>query len=358
MTQKNEIPLLIAALSLATGIVGVGGWWLFNQFSGSGSNPLSGLSSGSWSGNASNSTANPIANIDSAATFADVTDVPAGLFSYGGSTTWAPIRGNIDPLITQAHPAFRLRYTSPPTGAPGSATGVQMLLDNQLAFAQSSRSLQPDEIAAAQQKGFSLVEIPVALEAVAIAVNPDLTVDGITIDQLKDIYTGQLTNWSQVGGPNLPIIPYSRRVEEGGTVEFFVDTVLGGIALGANVQYLSTTTEALRALDSTPGGIYYASAPEVIDQCSAKPIAIGIKPSQLVPLHQLPLVPQSQCPNSRNQINPAVILDSSYPITRRLLVIVKEDGQTDQSAGQAYANFILSQQGQQLLEQSGFVRIR
>ncbi|NEQ98943.1 MAG: PstS family phosphate ABC transporter substrate-binding protein [Cyanothece sp. SIO2G6] len=354
MTQKNELPLLIAALAVTTGIVGVGGWWLFNQFGGSG-NPVPGLGSGQLSGNDSTLTTT---SIDSIATFADVPDVPSGRFSYGGSTTWAPIRGDIDPLMTQAHPDFGLRYINPPIGAPGSAPGIQMLLDNQLSFTQSSRSLEADEIAAAQQKGFSLREIPVALEAVAIVVNPDLAVEGITTDQLKGIYAGQLTNWNQVGGPNLAITPYSRSAADGGTVEFFVSSVLEGTALGTNVQYVPTTTEALRAVDNTPGSIYYASAPEVVDQCSAKPIAIGVQPDQLVPLHQLPLVPQSQCPNSRNQINPEVILDGSYPFTRRLFVIVKEDGQPDQAAGQAYANLILTQQGQQLLEQSGFVRIR
>jgi phosphate transport system substrate-binding protein len=233
-----------------------------------------------------------------------------------------------------------------------------MLINNQLSFAQSSRSLQVEEIQAAQQRGFTLREIPVALEGIAIAVHPDLNVPGLTIDQLRGIYAGQITNWSQVGGPNLPITPYTRRPEEGGTVEFFISNVLGGSNFGPNAQFIPTTTEALRAVSGDPGGIYYASAPEVIGQCTTKPLALGRTPDQLVALHQLPLVPPSQCPAQRNQINANVLLDGSYPITRRLLVIVKENGQIDQQAGEAYAAMILSDQGQQLLGQSGFVRIR
>ena len=357
MTKKNDTPILIAALIATVAILSFGGWWLVRQFSNSGNLPISGGQTsspipGTTTGSADSS------NVASAPTFANVTTVPTGLFNYGGSTTWAPIRRDIDPRITQAHPGFQLRYTNPPVGAPGSGTGIQMLINNQLAFAQSSRSLNVEEIQAAQQRGFTLKEIPVALEGIAIAVHPDLNVDGLTISQLRDIYTGQITNWSQVGGPNLPLTPYTRSLEDGGTVEFFMTNILDGASFGNNAQFISTTTEALRAVSNDPGGIYYASAPEVVDQCTTKPLAIGQSPNQLVELHQMPLVSPSQCPAQRNQINTAVLLDGTYPITRRLLVIVKENGQADQQAGEAYAALILSQEGQQLLGQSGFVRIQ
>ncbi len=355
MAKKNDTLVLLTALVVTAAILSFGGWWLVKQFSGGGSTP-------GTNSNGNGQTDPPISGstsgITSAQTFADVTNVPSGLFNYGGSTTWAPIRRDIDGRIIQAHPGFQLRYTNPSTGAPGSGTGIQMLLNNQLSFAQSSRSLLVEEIQAAQQRGFTLKEIPVALEGIAIAVHPDLSVAGLTMDQLKGIYTGQITNWSQVGGSNIPITPYSRSVEAGGTVEFFVSNVLGGITLGSNVQLMPTTTEALRAVSTNPGGIYYASAPEVIGQCTAKPLAIGRSPNELVALHQTPLVPPSQCPAQRNQINANVLLNGTYPITRRLVVIVKENGQIDQQAGEAYAALILSQEGQQLLGQSGFVRIQ
>ncbi|NET50076.1 MAG: phosphate ABC transporter substrate-binding protein [Merismopedia sp. SIO2A8] len=364
MAQKSDTPILIAALVITLALLGGGGWWLAKQL-GSGSNvTLPGTSptpqstpNGQTPEQVPAQAPSPPA-VPLASTFTEVLNVPTGTFNYGGSTTWAPIRRDIDPLITQAHPSFQLQYTNPFSGAPGSSTGIQMLLDNQLAFVQSSRSLKPEEIQIAQQRGFSLREIPVAVEGIAIAVHPDLTVPGLTLDQLQQIYTGQLTNWNQVGGPNRPITPYSRRLEDGGTVEFFVDTVLEGIAFGSTVQFIPTTTEALRTVSADPGGIYYASAPEIIGQCTTKPLAIGQTANQLVALHKTPLVPPAQCPTQRNQINPTALLDGSYPITRQLLVIIKDNGQVEQQAGEAYAALLLSQQGQALLTPSGFVSIR
>ncbi|MDJ0733913.1 MAG: PstS family phosphate ABC transporter substrate-binding protein [Nostocaceae cyanobacterium] len=291
-------------------------------------------------------------------TFAQLANIPSGLFRYGGSTTWAPIRKEVDSKITTVWPKFELKYTDPITGVPGSSTGIKMVLKNQLAFSQSSRSLKVEEYQEAKQRGFSLKEIPVALDGIAIAVNPNLDIPGLTIAQLKDIYTGQVTNWSQLGGSNLPIIPYSRRPEEGGTVEFFYENILGEEKFAGNIKFIPTTTEALRKVAKNTGGIYYASAPEVVGQCGVKPLPLGRKSDQLVPPYQKPLIPPTQCPQKRNQLNPEVFISGEYPITRRLFVIVKQNGQTDQQAGEAYANLLLTNQGQELISKAGFVRIR
>jgi phosphate transport system substrate-binding protein len=233
-----------------------------------------------------------------------------------------------------------------------------MLIDNQLAFSQSSRSVKAEENAEAQQKGFSLKEIPVAIDGIAIAVNHDLNIPGLTVAQLKDIYTGKITNWQQVGGPNLPIKVYSRNEETGGTVEFFVENVLNKEKFGANVNYVDTTTEAVRKVAANPGGIYYASAPEVVPQCIIKSIPLGRTSSQLVPPYQQPFVPPSQCPSKRNQLNSQAFRSGDYAITRNLFVIIKQNGQADQQAGEAYANWLLTSQSQDLIEKAGFVRIK
>ena len=361
MTQKNDTPVLIAALLITATLLGLGGWWLTKSFNSGGNLSLPGVSSNSSTPGSAPSrdrTTDVLTDIPSVATFADVTDVPSGSFNYGGSTTWAPIRRDLDSSIMNVHPSFQLQYTNPTTGAPGSTPGIQMLLENQLAFSQSSRSLNPDEIDAAQQQGISLRAIPVALEGIAVAVNPELNVTGLTVDQLRDIYTGQLTNWNEVGGPDLEITPYSRRPEQGGTVEFFVASVLEGQSFGGTTTFIATTTEALRAVSVDPGGIYYASAPEVVDQCTTKPLALGQTSDRLVPLHHLPLVPPSACPTQRNRINVVTLIDGSYPLTRQLLVIIKENGQIEQEVGEAYATLLLSREGQALLGQSGFMGIR
>ncbi|MFN4279937.1 PstS family phosphate ABC transporter substrate-binding protein [Thermosynechococcus sp.] len=293
-----------------------------------------------------------------AKTFNEVKAVPNGVFAYGGSTTWAPIRGFLDPIILRAWPNFQLRYTDPPSGTPGSGSGIRMLLNGQLAFAQSSRSLNAQEQQQAAAKGLKLVEIPVAIDGLAIAVNPRLNIPGLTVQQMVDIFTGKLTNWSQVGGPNLAIAAFSRRPEDGGTVEYFIQEVLGGQPFGSNVTLVRDTTDGLRRVAATLGGIYYGSAPEIVGQCTVRPLPLGRQPNQYVPPYREPYVDPSQCPGRRNVLNHAAFQDGTYPITRRLFVIAKGDNSPDAQAGRAYANLLLSDQGQLLIEQAGYVRLR
>ncbi|MCX7596752.1 MAG: PstS family phosphate ABC transporter substrate-binding protein [Fischerella sp.] len=345
MSQKNETTVLLLALLLTLGLVGGIFLWLAN-------------SSGIRLFNARNNLSIPTKQTY-AESFAQVTEVPSGLFSYGGSTTWAPIRKEVDTAIQTVFPKFQLRYTDPTTGAPGSGSGIKMLLNNQLAFSQSSRSIKDEEYQKAQQRGLTLKEIPVAIDAIAIAVNPNLNIPGLTVAQLQDIYTGKITNWQQVNGPNLPITPYSRRLEEGGTVEFFHENVLDSEKFGVNVQFIPTTTEALREVAKNPGGLYYASVPEVVGQCSVKPLPLGRTSDKLVAPYKEPFIPLQECPQRRNQPNAAVFQNGEYPITRRLFVIVKQNGQSsDRQAGETYANLLLTKQGQDLISKAGFVRIR
>jgi phosphate transport system substrate-binding protein len=290
--------------------------------------------------------------------FTSVTNVPTGLFNYGGSTTWATIRRDIDSVIQKELPQFRLRYTDPTTGAPGSSPGIKMVINGQLSFSQSSRQIKAEEQQEALKLGFMLEQIPVAIDGIAIAVHPSLKIPGLTVAQLKDIYTGKINNWQQVGGANRTITPYSRRLEDGGTIEFFHDNVLNKQNFGANVQYVSTTTDGLRQLERNEGGIYYASAPEVVGQCQIRPLPIGRQALEFIAPYKEPLIPREKCPSERNQINIDAFKTDKYPITRRLFVIVKQNKQSDQEAGIAYANLLLTEQGQELISKTGFVRIK
>ncbi|NJL80622.1 MAG: hypothetical protein HC917_20700 [Richelia sp. SM2_1_7] len=109
----------------------------------------------------------------------------------------------------------------------------------------SSRHLTEAETKS-KQDNFELRNIAVAIDGIAIAVNHKLKIKGLTIPHLKEIYTGKITNWQQVGGPDLPIIPYSRNPKNGGTPEFFVKEILGNEQLGKNVQIFNETTDNLK----------------------------------------------------------------------------------------------------------------
>ncbi len=175
---------------------------------------------------------------------------------------------------------------------------------------------------------------------------------------LKSIYTGKINNWNQVGGPNLPIKAFTRRISDGGTVELFVQDILGGQAFSSQVEFVSMTTQALKKVADSPGGIYYASAPEVVPQCLIKPLPLGRTAGEYIAPYQEPLILPNQCPEKRNQLNIQAFQSGKYPITRNLFVVVKQNGQTEEQVGVAYANLLLTEQGQELITQTGFVKIR
>lgn len=350
--SKSEIPVLLATLGITAATVGGLLWFLGRPLLSRLGNDAPNTPNVPSAGNATNP---PPPSADQ---LSSVQTVPTGLFNYGGSTTWAPIRGTLDNQIQSIFPDFRLRYTDPVNDSPGSGQGIKMLLEGQLAFAQSSRSIKDTEYQLAQQQGITLEAIPVAIDGIAIAANHDLQIAGITLRQLKDIYAGNITNWQQVGGPDVPITPYSRRLEDGGTVEFFNNSVMAGEAFGANVQYVHSTTPGLRAVANDLGGLYFASAPEVVPQCIVKTLPLGQTNNQLIAPYEMPSVPPAQCPNQRDRLANDAFRNGSYPITRRLFVIVKKNGQADQQAGEAYAELVLTQEGQTLVEQAGFVGIR
>lgn len=355
MAQKDETPVLIISLLMTLALLGGGAWWFFQR---SGVN-FSTLAPTPGSTNRPTTT-NPTQSSSAGqiSRFNQVTSVPSGLFSYGGSTSWAPIRLAIDSAMRAARPEFQLRYVEPLGSPPSSSTGIRMLLNDRLAFAQSSRPLTDEEYQQAQQRGMTLKQVVVAIDGLAIAVNPSLNLRGLTLEQLRSIYTGKVTNWQQLGGPNLSIVPFSRPLKSGGTVDLFREEVLGGQSFSPAVQFVPTTTQALRTLANNPGGIYYASAPEVVPQCTIKPLPVGRQANTLVSPYREPFVSLDQCPGQRNQINTQAFQQGQYPLTRNLFVVVKQNGGTEQQAGEAYANLLLTGQGQELISNTGFVRVR
>ena len=252
--------------------------------------------------------------------------------------------------MNNAHPDFKLRYTESPTGKSGSGEGIRMLLEGQLSFSQSSRAVKDEEFEKAEMRGFKLQQEPVAIDGIALYVNPQLIAQGlkgITLKQAQDIFTKKITNWKEVGGPDVAIVPLSRNLQSSGTVDFFYEKVLDKKPLGSNVQIVSSTTESIHKVANNLGGIGYATASEVVNQHT---------------IHLLALAKESNAPflspctnNTCTAINKTAFKDGSYPITRRLFVIIKRDHRFDEQAGIAYANMLLSDEGQKLVDRSGFV---
>ncbi|MDJ0714495.1 MAG: substrate-binding domain-containing protein [Prochloraceae cyanobacterium] len=286
---------------------------------------------------------------------ADVTGVPRGHFRYGGSTTWAVIRDKINPSIESLFPQFHLIYTEHPRIAASSGVGVQMLLQDQLTFAQTSRPLKPSEYERAEAKRYTIKQIPIAIDGIAFAVNPSLNIPGLTVSQLKDIYTGKIVNWKEVGGPDLQILPLSKSAESSGTAEFFVKTILRNKQFGDSVKIVADSTQTIKEISANRGAIFFASAPEIVGQCSIKPLPIGKNAGNYISPYTKPFVPPSQCPSRRNSINNKAFQQAEYPLTRYLYVIIKENGSFEEKAGKAYVQLLLTKEGQKSIQSAGFV---
>ncbi len=167
-----------------------------------------------------------------------------------------------------------LIYTRHPTLPNGSGTGIKMLLDGQISFAQSSRPIEDREYDSAITKGKILKQIPVAIDGIAVIVNPSLKIDGLTVKQLAGIYRGKITNWSELGGEELNIVPYTRP-HQSGTTEFFYNNILKERQFGNNVIFLDYPTLALKQIEDTPGGIFFVSLAEVINNCNLKKLNLN-----------------------------------------------------------------------------------
>jgi phosphate transport system substrate-binding protein len=281
----------------------------------------------------------------------EVFGVPEGQFFYGGTMAAAAMRSpKVVSNISQAHPEFRLRYLDPLNIAPDSTTGIKMVLNGDLSFAESQRSLRDSEYNIAESRGFKLKQIPVAITGVVFYVNPQLRIKGLSYLQLQAIYTGQVSNWQELGGPSLPIVPVSQdQTVKGSNIGLLMD------GLDPEDQKLSSTvvkvrdnTTAIRRVAATPGAIGYGIQAITVGQKSVRLIGVGRGSSKN---YIEPFTPDGK-------INKDVIRNGSYPLIQRIFVIVRADGTLDEVAGTAYANLLLSKEGQQIVDAAGYASIR
>ncbi len=278
----------------------------------------------------------------------DVQNVPAGVFSYGGALPFAALTAKgMNDAIAQAHPQFRLVYADPLNASPSSTAGISMLIGKQLSIAQSGRSLKDAEYTKAQNRGFRLEDIPIAIDGIVFYTQPGLPIKSLTIAQVQSIFQGKVTNWKYLGGPNLPIVPISIDPKISAPLQLLFQG-LENTRLSPKIQIARDYTACIRKVAAEPGGISYGAAPTVIGQKTIRPLSLAKgKTQQPVP----PFV-------AGNQVNAAAFRDGTYPLTRRLFVVFRRDKTIDELAGVAYANLLLSKEGQAIIQKAGFVPIR
>lgn len=213
----------------------------------------------------------------------------------------------------------------------GSSIGIRAFISGTADIAASSRAMRRSEIASARSRGAVATEIPVALDGLAVIVNDDNKIPGLTMDQLRRIYIGQVTNWNQVGGSNTPITAFSRN-SNSGTFGFFQERVLRNQNWGKGVRFMGSTADELRETRNSPGGIAYGGVAYFKGQRGVRIVPIeGIAPDET---------------NVRGR---------KYPIWRFLYYYTNgaPKGETKQ-----FVDFVLSPEGQRIAEQVGYYSLR
>jgi phosphate transport system substrate-binding protein len=121
---------------------------------------------------------------------------------------------------TKSHPEISISVTGGGTG-----TGIAAMINGTADIANASREMKPEELDAARKNGIDPIEFVVAQDAIAVVVHPDNPVNQLTLQQVSDIYTGRITNWSQLGGEDRPIVMLSRE-SNSGTYVYFLENVI------------------------------------------------------------------------------------------------------------------------------------
>jgi len=222
----------------------------------------------------------------------------------------------------------------------GSGTGIAALINNTVDIANASREIKPEEFLAAQSNGNEPVEFVIARDAIAIIVNPSNPVDQLTLQQLSDIYSGKINNWSEVGGEDRPIVKLSRETNSG-THVYFLEEVL---RLGQKENKTLFSPDTL-LLPSSEG---------ITAEVRHNPNAIGYDGLGYVTpdLKVIAVATESGKPFVLPSIESVNL--NLYPIARELYMYTA--GQPN-GAIEIYLNWILSSEAQEIVSKLGFVPI-
>jgi phosphate transport system substrate-binding protein len=184
------------------------------------------------------------------------------------------------------------------------------------------------------ERGAPVAEIAVALDALAVYLNTANPVGDLSIEQMSGIYRGEITNWSEVGGPDVAIVLYGRE-NSSGTYAFFREHVMNEADFAPAYQALSGTAGVVAAVEADPAGVGYG----------------GIGAGQGV--KTLPIRPTPE----GDPVEPTManVLSNTYPLSRNLYFYT-----VGEPVGlmAEYIDWILSPEGQEIVEETGYYPLR
>lgn len=322
MAQKNETLPLVMAFLITCGIVGGGVWWFLQRSSNlpvAETTPTQPVVETTPTQPVAETTPTQPDNLPSipipptttaSQDFPFVSQVPMGTtIRINGSTSMVQVNEAFKKGFTQQYPG-----TIVIAKASGTEVGLKELLEGTVDIAAMSRPLTPGE----QQQG--LASIPVVRDAIAVFVGVNNPFTGsLTSQQVAGIFQGRIQNWSEVGGPNVPLRVINR-APTSGTYGFFQEVALQGQDFGNTPNITTLTVDATTPIirDIGTNGISYATYSQVINQSTAKIVPIdGLNPN-----------------------------DGNYPLQRILYYVYREPASPQV---EAFLGFVRSPQGQQSL---------
>jgi phosphate transport system substrate-binding protein len=219
----------------------------------------------------------------------------------------------------------------------GSSIGINAFINGVTDICASSRPIRKSEIDRAKSRGSVAWEIPIALDGLAIVVNANNKVESLDMEQLRRIYIGQVTNWKQVGGADMPIVVFSRD-SNSGTYGFFQQNVLKNQNWGRSVRFMPSTSEEGREVGRTAGGIGYGGVAYFKGNTKVRIVPIAPKAGAA------PVAPTED--NVRTK---------KYPIWRYLYYYTNGRPKGDV---EKFVRFVLSPAGQKVVEEVGYYSLK
>ena len=239
-----------------------------------------------------------------------------GTVSTDGSTSMEKVIGALGEAFMEANSGVTFTYN--PTG---SGTGIQAVQEGRCDIGLSSRALKDEEKAA------GLTETILCYDGIAVIVNPENTVEDLSLEQIAAIYTGEIKNWSEVGGADAEIVLIGREAGSGTRSGF--EEIVEVKDLCQYRQELSSTGDVITTVAQNPGAIGYASLASVKDTVKAVKVG-GVAPSE------------------------ATVKDSTYAI-QRPFVLATRAGEALNDAAQTFFDYATSSEANEIITAAGVV---
>lgn len=247
-----------------------------------------------------------------------------------GSDTMLPLSQKTAEVFMKTRPSATVTVTG-----GGSGVGIAALIEGTTDIAQSSRKIKFDERQKLQDGGKSVKEITAAYDALAVIVHPSNKVNSLAREQLEGIFTGKITNWKDVGGDDLKIIPYARETSSG-TYEFFKESVLRNRNYVNGIMSMPATGAIIQSISQTRGAIGYVGLAYL--NKDVKALGVSLKAGD-------------------GPVKPAVASakDGTYPIVRPLLYYYSS---RSEARAKPFIDYLLSAEGQKIVAEIGFIPVK